>query len=244
VPIWPNDFRGVQAPSHWLLGCRIVGRRSAELCPACGYDLRATPPTAARSAGNPLRQGASKPDNETPAPDPAQCRDSDVTVAVCGDDDPVGAELLGDRSLVVESGAGVHYDVSSRCGLIVISRSALTGRTSDIYSDSLDRGPDWSFDSSASPNTPFSPFTPEGSHPAWQWLGFDHVAYTQSWSSYGVRKFRRIIFPLSAVTLLAALPSLPRSSGLCGGGNGARRAGARRVVTTFAPRPTPNTGAG
>jgi hypothetical protein len=104
---------------------------------------------------------------------------------------------------------GVHYDVSSRPGLILISRSALTGRTSDIYSDSLDRGPGWSFESSALPKTPVSPFTPEGSHPAWQWLGFDHLAYAQSGRSYGSRTFRRIIFPTWSVALVSALPSIP-----------------------------------
>ena len=59
-------------------------------------------PTGARNAGNPLPQRASKSDNETSAPGPAQRRDNDVTVAVRGDDDPVGAEPLGDRPPVVE----------------------------------------------------------------------------------------------------------------------------------------------
>jgi hypothetical protein len=103
---------------------------------------------------------------------------------------------------------GVHYDISSRPGLILISRSTLTGRTSDIYSDALDRGPGWSFDSSAAPKTPVSPFTPEGSHAAWQWLGFDHLAYVQSGPSYGLRTFRRIIFPMWSVALASALPVL------------------------------------
>src|SRR6266516_8122726 len=103
---------------------------------------------------------------------------------------------------------GVHYDVSSRRGLTLISRSALTGRTSDVYSDSLDRGRGWSFEASAAPKTPASPFTPEGSHPAWQWLGFDHLAYTQSWPAYGVHKFSRIIFPMWSAGLVSALPVL------------------------------------
>jgi hypothetical protein len=121
---------------------------------------------------------------------------------------------------------GVHYDISSRPGLILISRSALTGRTSDIYSDSLDRGPGWSFESSALPKTRVSPFTPEGSHRAWQWLGFDHLAYVQNWPSYGLRTFRRIIFPMWSAALASALPSIPplvrivrrkkwRSAGAC-----------------------------
>src|SRR5438874_5479941 len=105
--------------------------------------------------------------------------------------------------------AGVHYDVSSRRGLIVISRSTLTGRTSDIYSDALERGPGRSFASSPAPQTPVSPFTPEGSHPAWQWLGFDHLAYVQSGPSYGVRTFRRIIFPIWSAALVSGLPALP-----------------------------------
>ena len=57
---------------------------------------------------------------------------------------------------------GVTYRAAVRPGLIVMSRTVLTGRTSDAFSDDFDRGPGWSVQSRPR-GGPDSPFTAEGS---------------------------------------------------------------------------------
>src|SRR5438105_9354579 len=60
---------------------------------------------------------------------------------------------------------GVQYWAVSTSGSIVVSRSVLTGRTADVFSDASDRGSGWSVDSRRAVGPSVSPFTPEGSPP-------------------------------------------------------------------------------
>jgi hypothetical protein len=105
--------------------------------------------------------------------------------------------------------AGVNYSAVTRPGLCVLSRTVLTGRTTDIFSDGAERGPGRSFTSRPRPPGPsVSPFTPEGSPAIVQWFGLDYLARDQSRPFFGNLSFRRIIVPMWLVALVTALPPL------------------------------------
>ena len=104
---------------------------------------------------------------------------------------------------------GINYSVILRSGSILVSRSALTGRKSDIFSDDFDRGPGWSIQSDRAPRPSVSPFTEEGSWPLIQWIGFDHLSRYTSQPSFGTLTFRRIIVPMWLPALMAVLPLIP-----------------------------------
>jgi hypothetical protein len=85
----------------------------------------------------------------------------------------------------------------------MVARSALTGRTSNSFSDGADNSPGWSLKSSRF--IPISLFTVDGSPRIVQWIGFDYLARTKSRPYFGTLVFRRVIVPMWAVTLLPAL---------------------------------------
>jgi hypothetical protein len=102
--------------------------------------------------------------------------------------------------------AGLHYSLTLRSGHVLLSRSHLAGRTSDMFSDGLEHGPSRSYHSIPVTTPVVSPFTPEGS-PRWlQWLGFDHLYYVTTRPAYGTHIFRRIVLPLWFPTLVFILP--------------------------------------
>jgi hypothetical protein len=104
---------------------------------------------------------------------------------------------------------GINYSGILRSGSIIVSRSALTGRTTDMFSDDLDRGPGWSIRSDPAPRPAVSPFTAEGS-PRWvQWIGFDSLARDTSRPGFGTLRFRRIIVPMWLPVLMTGLPAIP-----------------------------------
>lgn len=120
---------------------------------------------------------------------------------------------------------GINYSGMLRSGSIVVSRSALTGRTSDCFSDDWDRGPGWSVQSTSAPRPTVSPFTNEGSPPIIQWIGFDYLSRDTSRPVFGTLTFRRIIVPMWLAALATTLPPIPligrvrrarqRRKGLC-----------------------------
>src|SRR5438067_8343417 len=80
---------------------------------------------------------------------------------------------------------GLHYLGTSSAGSIILSRSVLSGRTSDAFSDDLDCGPGWSVQSRRAFAPAVSPFTPEGSPRAVQSAGFDYLARDVSRPGFG-----------------------------------------------------------
>src|SRR5687767_9365253 len=78
---------------------------------------------------------------------------------------------------------------------LIVSRSALTGRTSKIFSDDFHRGPGWSIQPNRAPRSAVSPFTDEGSPSIVQWIGFDHLARDTGRPRFGTLRFGRIIVP-------------------------------------------------
>src|SRR5687767_11977825 len=104
---------------------------------------------------------------------------------------------------------GINYWVRTRPGSVMVHRTVLTGRTSDIFSDSFDRPAGWSFNRSPVAMPTASPFTAEGSHRAVQWLGFDYLARNDSRPTWGSLKFRRVIVPLWFLSIVSALPLIP-----------------------------------
>ena len=99
---------------------------------------------------------------------------------------------------------GVTYRAAVRPGLIVLSRTVLTGRTTDVFSDDFDRPPGWSAQSRPRAGTG-SPFTAEGSRPIIQWAGFDYLARDVSRPRFGTLAFRRIVVPVWLPFLLTAI---------------------------------------
>lgn len=120
---------------------------------------------------------------------------------------------------------GINYSGVLRSGSIVVSRAALTGRTSDVFSDDLNRGPGWSIRSTPALLPTVSPFTAEGSPRFVQWIGFDSLARDTSRPGFGTLPFRRIIVPMWLPALTTALAVIPlvrrvrrekrRRGGLC-----------------------------
>lgn len=101
---------------------------------------------------------------------------------------------------------GVSFTAVTRRASILLICSVLTGRTSNAFSDSLDRGPGHSLSSRPRPPGPdVSPYTPEGSPALLQWLGFDYLARDQARPAFGTTSFRRVILPLWFPTLMTAL---------------------------------------
>ena len=100
---------------------------------------------------------------------------------------------------------GVQYRVVARGGSVAVSRSTLTGRTSNFFSDGLDRGPGWSAHVEV-PIVRRSFFTRDGSPPFVQRLGFDYLAWNESRPVFGAVKLRRVVFPMWLPVALLLLP--------------------------------------
>jgi hypothetical protein len=106
----------------------------------------------------------------------------------------------------VSPARGVQYNLVSRPGLALVSRQTLRGRTSgrfSDFSDDYDRGPGFSI--RTFPGGGRSPFTPEGSPPWLQRLGFDYLSHSESRPVFGTRTFVRIVFPCWLPVVLGSL---------------------------------------
>jgi hypothetical protein len=106
---------------------------------------------------------------------------------------------------------GLQYSCTVRGGYLLVSRSHLTNRTTNVFSDTLDRGPGRSYRSTPAPPQRVSPFTDDEGSPRWvQFFGFDHLHRTAARPGYGNHTFRRIVIPLWFPTALLALPLIRR----------------------------------